>query len=177
MSRHYIAIRQRSFTSQGSTESVLDVLRTKRPALAAKLARVDWRAVKRQLARQALKSTAEKLRLTLSDTPVQPVADRDNDVSGSIPQGDCVGVLSYGGTVQLGLIMNDGQLSFFTVGDSESLVFRAEANFLRECQAEVERAYKEAALSATMQLVGDKVEKTEREDGTVILETRVKGKN
>lgn len=178
MSRHYIAIKQRSFTSaaQGSIASVLGVLRTKRPALADRLSRVDWPAVKRQLARQALEATAAKFSLALGDTPVQPVADRNNDVAGSIPKGDCVGVLSYGGTEQLGLIMNGEELSFFTVGGDPDSAWSASGQAMKKWQAEIERAYNEAALGATLQLVGDKVEKTEREDGTVILETRVKGK-
>lgn len=175
MSRHYLAMRQAAFQNQESSiDELIKKLAKTRPKLARKLAKLDWNSIIKHVASLSLQSVATKLGLNVK-TKYQNGWGGYEKADGSPQRGQVIGVLQRGKQdfPQLGVAIEDGnKLSFFWNSGSAETRGRE----LNEWKSEVEKAYKEESLSAALKLVGNgKVERTEREDGTVVLETKVKG--
>ena len=175
MSRHYLVMRQS--TLQGQDQGVDEILRrlsATRPELAKKLMSVDWEPVIKHVARKALERAALCCNSEVKDE-YDNLSDYDPsyNVSAAPPEGgECVGVLSERHArlmpIQLGVAITGTRLSVYGNGWSrEQLRYQEMLNAF-------EKAYKEEALKAAMQLIGGEVKRTESA-GIVVLQTVLKG--
>lgn len=171
MSRHYVVIRQRMILGEGEgMEEVLRKLEHTRADLYAKLRAIDWQPVIRQLLREALEQVRDRLGCELRDRFITP---RDAEVTG-MPRGECVGVLVKSGgnfgRVQVGIVYDGSKPRVFSLADDE----RGSDAHIAELQHALDHAYQERSIHAALRIIGcGPVERTEGDDGTVILQTEL----
>ncbi len=157
MSKHYVSLRQWGIGKTGpSPEEILKKLALERPDLAAALAKVDWAAVKRHVARLALEKAAKALGGTYTDTPrVRP------------NKGDVVGAVLKDG-VTTGLVMNGDRPDLFQEGEAHSYDFE-------NAKKAIEKAYREEATKAMLEIIGGtNVTEETGKDGSVVIRAKIK---
>jgi len=175
MSRHYLVMRQSVL--QGQDQGVDEILRklsATRPELAKRLMSVDWEPVIKHVAREALEQAAKSCGCEVAEEYENKTSYGSGGVE--LAEGwECVGVLRlrdnpYGSDmhIQLGIAITGTKLSLFSNGWS------VETPPYQIMKAAFEKAYKEQALKAAMQLIGGDV-KREEHAGVVVLQTVLKG--
>ncbi|MFH1098520.1 MAG: hypothetical protein V1723_01165 [Candidatus Uhrbacteria bacterium] len=185
MSRQYRVLRQATIGSQfGTLDEVLGALQCQQPKIADALRRVDWSAVRSQVARETIAQVAAKHGVTQRLS--SPNASWQTD-GGAKPKGECVGVITAG-DIEVALFLNadrielawteshyahDMQLTTAVAAAKRAVV----PTEVQGIQKELQVAYRERALAAAMRIAagGQQVRREELADGGVVLRVAVKG--
>lgn len=185
MSRHYKVLRQATIGSQfGALDDVLATLQQQQPKIADALRRVDWPAVRAQVARETIAQVAAKHGATQQSKQSKVPWRTDG---GATPKGECVGIVTADDTeAALSLNADRIELAWAEQHYAHDMQFAtAERNAkraavppaVRELRKELETAYRERALAAAMRIAGggQQVRREEQPDGSVVLRVAVKG--
>ncbi|MDP3771595.1 MAG: hypothetical protein Q8R16_04810 [bacterium] len=182
MSRHYMVLRQATIGSQfAKVDEALKALRLTQPKLASALERVDWPAVRQQVARETIAQVAAKRGIAAKSYAAWRPA------GGAQPKGACAGIITVDGT-DIALFVADDTIELawqesHYAGDERLSTAVAKANravvpaAVAELQRELGEAYRERALAASIRIAasGQQVRREVRPDGGVVLRVTVKG--
>jgi len=185
MSRHYMVLRQATIGSQfGELDSVLASLLQQHPRIADALRRVDWPAVRAQVARETIAQVSEKHGVTQQPSRRNVPWSTDG---GAKPEGECIGVIATGG-IEVALFLNADRIELAWAEEHyarDTRLDTAERNAERAqvppavqgLLQEIMTAYRERAIAAAMRIAasGQPVRREEQADGSVVLRVAVKG--
>lgn len=182
MSRQYMVLRQASIGTQFTAiDEALAVLQRQQPKLAEALRRVDWAAVRQQVARETIAQVAKARGIA-----AKSYAAWRNE-GGAQPRGACAGIITVSGT-DVALFVADDKIELawqesHYARDERLATAIASANraavptAVTDLQRELGVAYRERALAAGLRIVasGQQVRREVRADGGVVLRVTVKG--
>lgn len=176
MSRQYRILRQATIGSQfAGVEAVLAGLERQQSGLAAALRRVDWAAVRGQVARDAIAQVAVQRGVTLDTADAMA---RWQTEGGTAPAGECVGVMDAGDGVAVALFVkadrielawsethyaHDRQLATAVRNAKRAAVPPAVERLRQELSA----AYRERAMDARLRIGGRTVTRAQLPNGAV----------
>lgn len=165
MSRHYMQMTISPFSlGKDTLDELFKQLDDLDPAVARKMRAVDWKQLRRDLMSKAIRVAAGKLRAAISG--------RYNNTtmygteSGAPPTGECLGVITDGRGVSLGVsVQEDGSFSLYHNRYSEEVGRATVATW----KAEIEREYKKLSVEAALAVIGSESTRSEEEGATVFI--------
>jgi len=182
MSRQYTVLRQATVGSQfAALDEALKEIRRTQPHLAETLQRVDWPAVRQQVARETIAQVAKKHGVAAKSFSTWRTS------GGVQPRGAFAGIIEMRGT-DIALFVADDKIELAWqeshYARDERLATAVDAagraampTVVKELQRELAQAYRERALAASLRIVaaGQQVRREVRPDGGVVLRVTVKG--
>ncbi len=164
MSLHWHNLQLGEMEGARSIHEILEEIAAQDPDLADDLSGVDWVAIRRHVARQALEDAATHFGVTLADTFHNKSGYGEQ--SGEPPKGECVGVIGNEVFSQLGVsIESDGCLHFFWNTGSAQM----SAHSLQAWKAYVQERFAHHQLITMGELLGDQTSSEVLPDGTLVV--------
>lgn len=178
MSRRYRILRQASIGSEfANVDAALAALAPQQPGLADVLRKVDWVAVRAEVARGAIAQVAQQRGIALRDAGAMAGWQTEG---GAAPEGECVGVIAVDGGIDVALFINADRIELawseeHYARDAQRATAERAANragvppAVERLQEEISAALRERAMDARLRIGGRVVTREQLPGGAVKL--------
>lgn len=196
MSRHYVSTRHCNiFRGTQDIGTVIDKVAAVRPELAKKLARMDWGALRKHVAKEALQRAVVDLNerfksggFKLEPTFHKPsLVGRDQEERDQVEDAyriataefsaprfageECLGVVKHGDT-QVGVFAQGTSFRCREMIDTRQGSRVRGSTLIKDA---INKAYTEKSIEGALKILGNsEVQSVRQEDGTLIMETEIK---